>query len=134
MSEAGRRRSKRKQQEMSQVGLGFFYTPTSALTCAHNLPEAACKVGQLISGPWRKVCIQMRMPLSYAHLEAQNFGPVGLECGSYNNVALLSCDLAHETTSSYLRSSYGHACCTECNAMNVLQQQFMAISQLESDE
>ena len=42
------RRSKRKREAESQIGMGFFYTPTTALTCAHNLPPAAKKVGKTV--------------------------------------------------------------------------------------
>lgn len=42
------RRSKRKRQAESQIGMGLFYTPTTALTCAHNLPPAAKGVGKTV--------------------------------------------------------------------------------------
>lgn len=32
----------------SQVGMGFFYAPATALTCAHNIPSAAREVGTVI--------------------------------------------------------------------------------------
>lgn len=119
VSEVGGRSSKRKRQEMSQVGMGFFYTPTSALTCAHNLPEAALKLGQFIRALERGMHSSAHALIMGCSrpIMRHRIWACWLECGSCNNVASPSYDSAHANTSSHLRSSYGHAFLTEiqCN-------------------
>lgn len=55
--------SKRKREGGSQVGMGFFYAPASALTCAHNLPSAAREFGTVIRAMERGM-----HPIAQAHI------------------------------------------------------------------